>query len=82
MSHGLVNNVSRSYSSSSLNACNAFIPASVSIPVIRDKAVLHILDGVKGLYHGGPSRGLNSFGNTVPSTSPQIRWPSIISVGR
>jgi Domain of unknown function (DUF362) len=54
MSHGLVNNVSRSHSSSSLNACNAFIPASVSIPAIRSKAVLHILDGVKGLYHGGP----------------------------
>jgi hypothetical protein len=55
LSHGLVNNVSRSHSSSSLNACNAFIPASVSIPVIRNKAVLHILDGVKGVYHGGPS---------------------------
>jgi Domain of unknown function (DUF362) len=55
MSHGLVNNVCRSHSSSSLNACNAFIPASVSIPAIRNKAVLHILDGVKGLYHGGPS---------------------------
>jgi uncharacterized protein (DUF362 family) len=54
MSHGLVNNVSRSHSSSSLNACNAFIPAVVSVPVIRNKAVLHILDGVKGLYHGGP----------------------------
>ncbi|HXJ94480.1 MAG TPA: DUF362 domain-containing protein [Terriglobia bacterium] len=55
LSHGLVNNVCRSHSSSSLNACNAFIPASVSIPVVRSKAVLHILDGVKGLYHGGPS---------------------------
>ena len=54
MSHGLVNNVARSHSSSSLNACNAFIPTSVSIPVIRNKAVLHILDGVKGVYHGGP----------------------------
>jgi hypothetical protein len=54
MSHGLVNNVARSHSSSSLNACNAFIPASVSIPVIRNKAVLHILDGVRGVYHGGP----------------------------
>src|SRR5204863_8782508 len=48
MSHGLVNNVSRSHSSSGLNACNAFIPAAVSIPVIRNKVVLHILDGVKG----------------------------------
>jgi uncharacterized protein (DUF362 family) len=55
MSHGLVNNVCRSHSSTSLNACNAFIPAAVSIPVIRNKAVLHILDGVKGVYHGGPS---------------------------
>lgn len=54
LSHGLVNNVARSHSSSSLNACNAFIPASVSIPVIRNKAVLNILDGVKGVYHGGP----------------------------
>ena len=54
MSHGLVNNVSRSHASSTLNACNAFIPAVVSLPVIRNKAVLHILDGVKGLYDGGP----------------------------
>ncbi len=55
LSHGLVNNVNRSHSSPSLNACNAFIPSAVSIPVIRNKAVLHILDGVKGVYHGGPS---------------------------
>ena len=55
LSHGLTNNVNRSHSSPSLNACNAFIPAAVAIPVIRNKAVLHILDGVKGLYHGGPS---------------------------
>ncbi|HUY13474.1 MAG TPA: DUF362 domain-containing protein [Terriglobia bacterium] len=55
LSHGLVNNVSRSHSSSTLNVCNEFIPAVVSMPVIRDKAVLHILDGVKGLYHGGPT---------------------------
>ena len=54
LSHGLVNNVSRSHSTVSLNACGAFIPAAVSLPVIRNKAVLHVLDGVKGLYHGGP----------------------------
>jgi hypothetical protein len=54
LSHGLVNNVSRSHSSSSLNACNAFIPAVVAMPVIRNKAVLQILDGVKGVFHGGP----------------------------
>jgi uncharacterized protein (DUF362 family) len=55
LSHGLVNNVNRSHTSSTLNVCGAFIPASVSIPVIRDKTVLNILDGIKGLYHGGPS---------------------------
>ena len=54
MSHGLVNNVNRSHATTTLNACGAFIPASVSLPVIRNKVVLHILDGVKGLYHGGP----------------------------
>jgi uncharacterized protein (DUF362 family) len=54
LSHGLVNNVSRSHGTRSLNACNMFIPAVVSMPVIRNKTVLHILDGVKALYHGGP----------------------------
>lgn len=54
LSHGLVNNVCRSHSSSTLNVCGAFIPAVVSLPVIRNKTVLHILDGIKGLYHGGP----------------------------
>jgi len=54
LSHGLVNNVNRSHSSPSLNACNAFIPAVVAMPVIRNKVVLNILDGVKGLYNGGP----------------------------
>jgi len=54
LSHGLVNNVSRSHGTNSLNACNAFIPAVVAMPVIRNKTVLHILDGVKGVYDGGP----------------------------
>ena len=54
LSHGLVNNVCRSHSSNTLNACGSFIPAVVSMPLIRNKTVLHILDGVKGLYHGGP----------------------------
>lgn len=55
LSHGLVNNVNRSHSTRTLNACGAFIPAVVSMPVIRNKAVLHILDGIKAVYHGGPS---------------------------
>lgn len=54
LSHGLVNNVNRSHSSPMLNACGAFIPAAVSIPVIRNKAVLHIGDAVQALAHGGP----------------------------
>ena len=54
LSHGSVNNVSRSHGSFSNNACGFFIPAVVSMPVIRDKVVLNILDGIKGLYHGGP----------------------------
>ncbi|MGH9719472.1 MAG: DUF362 domain-containing protein, partial [Bryobacteraceae bacterium] len=54
LSHGLVNNVSRSHATYTLNACGSFIPAVVSMPVIRNKTVLHVLDGVKGLYHGGP----------------------------
>jgi hypothetical protein len=63
LSHGLVNNVNRSHSSGTLNVCGAFIPAVVSMPVIRDKVVLNILDGIKGLYHGGPS------------ARPQFVWP-------
>jgi hypothetical protein len=55
LSHGLVNNVNRSHSSPTLNACNAFIPAVVALPVIRSKVVLNILDGVKGQYDGGPA---------------------------
>lgn len=54
LSHGLVNNVARSHSSRSLNVCGAFIPAVVALPVIRQKTVLHLLDGMRGVYHGGP----------------------------
>lgn len=62
LSHGLVNNVFRTHSSNTLNACGAFIPAVAAMPVIRNKTVLHICDAVKGLYHGGPSG------------SPQFVW--------
>jgi uncharacterized protein (DUF362 family) len=54
LSHGLVNNVSRSHISSSNNACGMFIPTVVDIPIIRQKTVLNIIDGVMGAYHGGP----------------------------
>jgi hypothetical protein len=54
LSHGLVNNVNRSHSSPMLNACGSFIPTAMSIPVIRNKTVLHLCDAVQALYHGGP----------------------------
>jgi Domain of unknown function (DUF362) len=54
MSHGLVNNVNRSHSTPDTNVCNQFIPQVVSHPVIRRKCVLQIMDGIKGVYQGGP----------------------------
>lgn len=54
LSHGLVNNVARSHPTRTLNVCGAFIPAVVALPVIRHKTVLHLLDGIRGVYHGGP----------------------------
>jgi uncharacterized protein (DUF362 family) len=54
MSHGFVNNVNRSHLTPTLNACGSFIPSVVSLPIIRQKVVLHIVDAVKASYHGGP----------------------------
>lgn len=54
LSHGLVNNVNRSHVTPTANACGIFIPAIVDLPVVRQKVVLNILDGVKAAYHGGP----------------------------
>jgi len=54
LSHGLVNNVNRSHVSNTANSTGSFIPAIVDLPVIREKVVLNILDGVQGAYHGGP----------------------------
>lgn len=54
LSHGLVNNVSRSHSSSTLNTCGTFIPNIVDHRIIRQKNVLNILDAVLAAYHGGP----------------------------
>lgn len=54
MSHGTVNNVARSHSNSFTNVCNQFIPQMVSHPIIRDRFVLQIMDGIRGVYQGGP----------------------------
>ena len=56
MSHGSVNNVARSHSTPDTNVCNQFIPQVVSHPIIRKKCVLQILDGIRGVYQGGPGR--------------------------
>jgi uncharacterized protein (DUF362 family) len=54
MSHGLVNNVFRSHSCPQGCAMVAFIPAIVSHPIIRKKCVLHIMDGIRCVWEGGP----------------------------
>ncbi len=63
LSHGLVNNVCRSHPpkrwksdqlTGGLNQCQTFIPAMASLPPIREKAVLQIIDGLVGCYEGGP----------------------------
>jgi uncharacterized protein (DUF362 family) len=61
MSHGLVNNVNRSHSSPTLNTCGTFIPAIVDHAIIRKKCVLHILDGIKAGYHGGPGNRIGKY---------------------
>ena len=55
MSHGFVNNVNRSHYSNTANSCGNFIPTVVSLPIIRQKVVLHVVDAVRAQYHGGPS---------------------------
>jgi uncharacterized protein (DUF362 family) len=55
MSHGFVNNVARSHGGPAFNSCNVFIPAVVALPQIRQKVVLHLIDGLKGVFQGGPS---------------------------
>jgi hypothetical protein len=63
MSHGMNNNVARSHISgiyrldgatSGPNQCNTFIPTAVNQRPLREKAVLHICDGIVGVYEGGP----------------------------
>jgi uncharacterized protein (DUF362 family) len=93
LSHGLVNNVARSHSTTTLNACGAFIPAVVALPVIRNKTVLHICDAVKALYHGGPFgrpqfvwEHKRMYFATDPVALDRIGWDAIdaqrIAVGR
>jgi uncharacterized protein (DUF362 family) len=54
LSHGLTNNVNRSHPGTA-NYFTTYIPAVVSLPVIRYKSVLHIIDGIHGIYESGPN---------------------------
>src|SRR5581483_413565 len=63
LSHGMNNNVARSHiggiyrlggATSGPNQCNTFIPTAVAQDPIRQKATLHIMDGLIGVYEGGP----------------------------
>jgi hypothetical protein len=57
LSNGCSNNVNRAHPDVSTNYLKDFIPAVVSMPVIRNKTVLTIIDGVHGLYAHGPAGG-------------------------
>ncbi|MEK6237756.1 MAG: DUF362 domain-containing protein, partial [Planctomycetales bacterium] len=70
LSHGMVNNVARSHVTSlkgsrpdgvTLNQCHTFIPAMASLAPIREKAVLQILDGLVGVWEGGPGSWNKTF---------------------
>jgi hypothetical protein len=74
MSHGMNNNVARSHLSGLAhgfdhpakvlgpNQCNTFIPQAVAQSRLREKATLHILDGLIGVYEGGPGVWNRSWG--------------------
>ena len=82
MSHGSVNNVARSHSNSFTNVCNQFIPQVVSHPIIRDKFVLQIMDGIRGVFEKGPYRPpSNGRGSITRSSSRPIRWRWTTSSG-
>ena len=57
LSNGCSNNVSRAHPDIYTNYLQYFIPNVVSMPVIRNKTVLTIIDGVHGLYKRGPAGG-------------------------
>ena len=54
LSIGCWNNANRAHPDLATNYLKDVIPALVSAPVIRNKMVLSIIDGVHGLYAGGP----------------------------
>jgi hypothetical protein len=70
MSHGMNNNVARSHvafyaaqgSKHDNNRCDYFIPTAVNQQPLKEKATLHILDGLIGVYEGGPGNWNRTWG--------------------
>jgi len=71
LSHGMNNNVARSHLGSiyrigdrrsAPNQCNTFIPTAAGQPILRQKVVLNILDGLIGVYEGGPGSWNTTWG--------------------
>lgn len=100
MSHGFNNNVARSHISGvghgypsspgrgedGPNQCNVFIPTAVNQPVVRQKAALHICDGLIAVYEGGPGNWNESWGTwranrlligTDPVAMDHVGWDII-----
>jgi hypothetical protein len=95
LSHGMNNNVSRSHltdivrrdgSVSGPNQCNTFIPTAVAQHLTRQKATLHILDGLIGVYEGGPGNWNTTWGTwqhkslffgTDPVAMDHVGWDII-----
>lgn len=66
---GAVDNRSRFH----LAACDPMIGEVCAHPVIRDKLVLNVLDGLRGCYAGGPGYSPGwwwSYGSVLLSTDP------------
>jgi uncharacterized protein (DUF362 family) len=95
LSHGLNNNVARSHLSgyrriddglSDPNQCNTFIPTAAGQQPTREKATLHILDGLIGVYEGGPGSWNRTWGTwrrqsllfaTDPVAMDHVGWDII-----
>lgn len=53
MAYGSFNNVARSHAFSKTH-CRTFIGTLATVEPVRSRFVLHVMDGLKGIWHGGP----------------------------
>jgi hypothetical protein len=93
LSHGFNNNVARSHldpaehgAVTGPNQCGTFIPTACSHQPLREKATLHIMDGLIGVYEGGPGSWNASWGTwrrrslffaTDPVAMDHVGWDII-----